>query len=58
MAWHKEDTKPLPASVVIQANGAYMCLLDWLSWLLHRIGKYIHAEKTVVFEHTRDTSPP
>ena len=39
MAWHREDTKPLPESVVIQANGAYMSLSDWLSWLLHRIGK-------------------
>ena len=39
MAWHKEDTKPLPGSVVTQVNGAYMSLSDWLSWLLHRIGK-------------------
>ena len=30
MAWHREDSKPLPESVVIQANGAYMSLLDWL----------------------------
>ena len=28
MAWHREDTKPLPGSVVIQANGAYMSLSD------------------------------
>ena len=28
MAWHREDTKPLPESVVIQANGAYMSLSD------------------------------
>ena len=28
MAWHIEDTKPLPESVVIQANGAYMSLSD------------------------------
>ena len=26
MAWHREDTKPLPESVVIQANGAYESL--------------------------------
>ena len=45
VAWHREDPKPLPESVVIQANGAYMSLSDWLSWLFHRIGKYIHAEK-------------
>ena len=45
MAWHGEDTKPLPESVVIQANGAYMSLSDWLSWLLHVLGKYIHTEK-------------
>ena len=31
MAWHREDTKPLPESVVIQANGVYMSLSDWLS---------------------------
>ena len=34
MAWHKEDTKPFPGSVVIQANGEYMSLSDWLSWLI------------------------
>ena len=28
MPWHREDTKPLPESVVIQANGAYMSLSD------------------------------
>ena len=28
MAWHREDTKPLPESEVIQANGAYMSLSD------------------------------
>ena len=28
MAWYREDTKPLPESVVIQANGAYMSLSD------------------------------
>ena len=39
MVWHREDTKPLPESVVIQANGAYMSLSDWLSWLLHSIWK-------------------
>ena len=59
MAWHREDTKPLPGSVVIQANGAYMSLSDWLNWLLHRIGKiYPRGEKTVLFEHTRDTFTP
>ena len=59
MAWHREDTKPLPGSVVIQANGALMSLSDWLSWLLHRIGKiYPCGEKTVLFEHTRDTFTP
>ena len=26
MAWHREDTKPLLESVVIQANGAYESL--------------------------------
>ena len=46
MAWHREDTKPLPGSVAIQANGAHMSLSDWLSWLLHRIGKiYPWGEK-------------
>ena len=45
MAWHIEDTKPLPESVVIQANSAYMSLSDWLSWLLHVLGKYFHATK-------------
>ena len=45
MAWHREDTKPLPESVVIQANGAYMSLSDWLSWLFHVLGRYIHTEK-------------
>ena len=43
MAWHKEDTKPLPESVLIQAFCTYMSLSDWLSWLLGKI--YIHAEK-------------
>ena len=43
MAWHREDTKPLPESVVIQANGAYMSLSDWLSWLLHVLDRYIHT---------------
>ena len=28
MAWHREDTKSLPESVGIQANGAYMSLSD------------------------------
>ena len=45
MTWHREDTKPLPESVVIQANGAYMSLSDWLSWSLHVLGRYIHTEK-------------
>ena len=45
LAWHREDTKPLPESVVIQANGAYMSLSDWLSWLLHVLDRYIHTEK-------------
>ena len=27
------------------ANGAYMSLSDWLSWLLHILGRYIHTEK-------------
>ena len=46
MAWYREDTEPLLESVVIHANGAYMSLLDWLSWLLHRIGKiYPRGEK-------------
>ena len=60
MAWHKEDTKPLPGSVVTQVNGAYMSLSDWLSWLLHRIGKIYPCgeKKTVLFEHTRDTFTP
>ena len=58
MAWHREDTKPLPESMVIQANGAYMSLSDWFSWLLHVLGRYIHTEKTVLFEHTRNTFTP
>ena len=58
MAWHREDTKPLPESVVIQANGAYMSLSDWLSWLLHVLGRYIHTGKTVLFEPTRDIFTP
>ena len=45
MAWHREDTKPLPESVVIQANGVNMSLSDWLSWLFHVLGRYIHTEK-------------
>ena len=45
MAWHREDTKQLPESVVIQANGAYVSLSDWLSCLLHVLGRYIHMEK-------------
>ena len=53
MAWHREDTKPLPESVVIQANFS-----DRLGWLLHRIGKYIDAEKTVLSEHKGDTFTP
>ena len=28
MAWHQEDSKPLPESVMIQVNGAYMRLSD------------------------------
>ena len=39
MAWYRDDTKPLPKSLVIWANGAYMSLSDWLRWLLHRIRK-------------------
>ena len=45
MAWRRGYTKPLPVSVVIRVNGAYMRLSDWLGWLLHRFGKYIDAEK-------------
>ena len=41
MAWHQAHTEPLPESGVIQLNGAYMRLSDWMSWLLHRIGKII-----------------
>ena len=59
MAWHREGTKPLPGSAVIQDIGAYKSLSDWLSWLLKRIGKiYPCGEKTVLFEHTRDTFTP
>ena len=45
IAGYREDTKPLPESGVIQANGVYMSLSDWLSWLFTVLGKYIHAEK-------------
>ena len=60
MAWHREDTKPLPESmVVIQANGAYMSLSDWLSWLLHVLGTYIHTEKNgTVWAHEGYLQPP
>ena len=52
MAWQGEDTKPLSESVVIQANGAYMSLSDWLGWLLHRIGKiYPCGEKRYCLTH-------
>ena len=57
MAWHREDTKPLPESVVIQANGAYMRLLDWL--ISSPYPENISMQrKTVLFEHTRDTFTP
>ena len=50
MAWHRENTKPLPEPAVIQADGAYMSLSDWLSWLLHRIGASLEsAEETYLF---------
>ena len=55
MAWHREDTKPLPESVVIQANGAYMSLSDWLSWLLHI---YPYGEKRYCLSTRGIPSPP
>ena len=57
MAWHREDTKPLPESVVIQAKSAYMSLLDWLidSPYSENISM---RRKMVLFEHTRDTFTP
>ena len=59
MAWHREDTKPLPESVVIQANGAYMSLSDWWSWLLHVLRRYIHTEKNgTVWAHEGYFHPP
>ena len=59
MAWYKEDTKPLPESVVIQDNGAYTSLPDWLSWLLHRIGKiYPRGEKRYCLSTRGMLSPP
>ena len=50
MAWHREDTKPLPEAVVIQANGAYIWVsqIDWVDHFpgsLHVLGRYIHTEK-------------
>ena len=46
MAWHRGDTKPLPESMAIQANGAYMSLSDWLSWFFFTVmGRYIYTEK-------------
>ena len=59
MAWYREDNKPLPESLVIQANGAYMSLSDWLSWLLHRIGKiYPRGEKRYSLSTRWMLSPP
>ena len=59
MAWYREDIKPLPESLVIQANGAYMSLSDWLSWLLHRIGKiYPRGEKRYSLSTRWMLSPP
>ena len=58
MAWCLADTKPLPGSLVIQVNGAYMRLSDWLSWLLHRIGKmYRCGEKRYCLSTRGITSP-
>ena len=59
MAWHREDTKPLSESVVIQANCAYTSLSDWSSWLFQLIWENIPMRrKTVLFEHTRNTFTP
>ena len=59
MAWHREDTKPLPESVVIQSDSVYMTLSDWLSWLLHHIGKiYPYGEKQYCLSTRGIPSPP
>ena len=58
MIWHRTDTEPLPESLVIQVNGAYMLFSDWLSWLFHRIGDYIDAEKNSIVCAHEDTFTP
>ena len=45
MAWRRADSKPLPGSVVIQVNDAYMLSrIDWVDYFTV-LGKYIDAEK-------------
>ena len=58
MTWHREDTKPLPESVVIQANGAYMSL-RLIELITSPYWENISMRrKTVLFEHTGDTFTP
>ena len=43
MVWRRADSKPLPGSVVIQVNGAYMLSrIDWVDYFTV-LGKYIDA---------------
>ena len=45
MVWRRADSKPLPGSVVIPVNGAYMLSrIDWVDYFTV-LGKYIDAEK-------------
>ena len=45
MVWRRADSKPLPGSVVIQVNGAYMLSrIDEVDYFTV-LGKYIDAEK-------------
>ena len=47
MAWHREDTKPLPGSVVIHCRPIvhiWVSRIDWVDYFTV-LGKYIHTEK-------------
>ena len=58
-AWHREDSKPLPELVVMQANGVYIWVsrIGWVDTSPYWVNISMRR-KTVLFEHTDDAFTP
>ena len=59
MAWPREDTKPLPESVVFHGPmvHTWVSRIDWVDYFTYW-EDIAMRRKTVLFEHTRDTYTP